>query len=100
MRPFSPAGRREEGKGRERVDPRVGRGCVAIGGSGTSGRRCKKETGSSRYRGTGEGCGSRALPVATPLSRTLAKYTDPIDAKYPWLGANQNVVLAIRRTNE
>lgn len=60
----------------------------------------KKRQGRLGIRGEGGGCGSRALPVATPLSRTLAKYTDPIDAKYPWLGANQNVVLAIRRTNE
>lgn len=59
----------------------------------------KKRQGRLGRRREG-GCGSRALPVATPLSRTLAKYTDPIDAKYPWLGANQNVVLAIRRTNE
>lgn len=62
----------------------------------------KKRQGRLGIGGRGEDAAvelylSQPLP---PLSRTLAKYTDPIDAKYPWLGANQNVVLAIRRTNE
>lgn len=67
MRPFSLfpfSGRRE--RERER-DPRVGRGCVAVGGSGTtSGRRCKKETGSSRYKGGGRGMRQSSFTCRNP----------------------------------